>query len=169
MMFLALMGVLAALAYLPQAIWGDRGDWRMALRHGMGGAFAYTGVDHFLRADTRYQPMIPDYLAPYDFGMVHITGALELAGAVGLLAPLWVWRRLGWPNLRPAAGVGLAMLLSVMVIANAHVAETGGRVEGLGGGDVYYALRPLFQPLIVLWALIASEAVAARRHPETAS
>ena len=107
--------------------------------------------------------MVPDYLEPYDFGLVYISGGLELAGAIGLLMPLAGWKALKLPNLRPVAGVGLTLLLSVMVIANAHVAETQGQVAGMAFGEAYFALRPLFQPLIILWALIASEAVMARR------
>ena len=56
MSFLILMSVMAALSYIPQWIWGPRTDWRMALRHGMAGGFMYTGIDHFIQADTRYQP-----------------------------------------------------------------------------------------------------------------
>ncbi|WP_019959835.1 DoxX family protein [Woodsholea maritima] len=163
MSFLILMSVIALISYIPQAIWGDKRDWRMALRQGMGGGFLYTGIDHFLRGAQRYQPMIPDYLAPYDYGLVAMSGGLELAGAIGLLMPLAGWRLAKLPNLRPVAGVGLAMLLSVMVIANAHIAETQAQVAGMNFGDAYFALRPLFQPFIVLWALIASEAVMARK------
>lgn len=159
MKFLMLMSVIALIAYLPQWIFEDRRDWRLALRRGMGAAFVYTGIDHFANGAGRYQPMIPDYLAPYDFHLVEITGGLELMAGIALLASLGLYRRLGLPDLRPLAGVGLAMMLSVMVIANAHVAETGGAVAGLGGDATYYALRPLFQPFIVLWALVASEAV----------
>ncbi|WP_440957729.1 hypothetical protein ACFELO_10555 [Oceanicaulis sp. LC35] len=159
MKFLFLMSVIALIAYIPQWIWEDRRNWRLALRRGMGGGFVYTGIDHFANGAARYQPMIPDYLAPYDFHLVEITGGLELLAGIALLLPTLVYRRLGLPDLRPLAGVGLAMMLSVMVIANAHVAETGGAVAGLGGDAAYYALRPLFQPFIVLWALVASEAV----------
>ena len=118
MIFIGLMSALGALSYLIQLLFGNRRDWRMPLRHGMGAAFVYTGLDHFIHAETRYQPMIPDYLAPYDFGFVAISGVLELLGGLALLMPLWGWRTLRLPNLRPVAGVCLVMLLSVMVIEN---------------------------------------------------
>ncbi|MEQ9639476.1 MAG: DoxX family protein [Alphaproteobacteria bacterium] len=159
MLMIALMAAIGLVAYLPQFVWGPRRDWRMPMRHGMAAVFLYTGSDHFLSLHERYVPMIPPYLADWAVELVLISGALELAGALGLLLPLVVWRRLGWPNLRPVAGVGLAMLLSVMVIANSHVAAAGGSIPGLPDSTLYYATRPLFQPFIVLWALVCSGAV----------
>lgn len=129
------------------------------MRHGMGGAFLFTGVDHFLSLETRYLPMIPPYLSQWSVELVLLSGALEIAGAIGLLMPLKGWRLLKLPNLRPVAGIGLTMLLSAMVIANGHVADAGASVDGLTLGGGYEAIRPLLQPLIVLWALMASEAV----------
>lgn len=163
MLMIALMAGIGLVAYVPQFVWGPRRDWRMAMRHGMAGAFLFIGGDHFLSLESRYVPMMPPYLADWARQLVLLSGALELAGGLGLLLPLVAWRRLGLPNLRPVAGVGLAMLLSVMVVANGHVAETGGTVPGLPGSPLYYATRPFFQPFILLWALVCSEAVMARR------
>jgi hypothetical protein len=56
------------------------------------------------------------------------------------------------------------MLLSVMVVANGHVAEIGGTIPGLPSSRLYYATRPFFQPVFVLWALVCSEAVWPRRQ-----
>ncbi len=159
MLMIALMAAIGLAAYVPQYVWGPRRDWRMPMRHGMAAAFLYIGTDHFLSLEERYLPMMPPYLGDWARELVLLSGALEIAGAVGLLVPLVVWQRLGLPNLRPVAGVGLAMLLSVMVVANGHVAETGGSVPGLPGSPLYYATRPFFQPFILLWALICSGAV----------
>lgn len=166
MFFLALMATLSALAYLPQFLWGPRNDWRMALRHGMAGAFLFTGIDHFVSLETRYLPMMPPYLEHIGAELVIASGVAEIAGAIGLLIPLGTWRRLGMPNLRPMAGVGLALLLSVMVVANAHVAETGTQVAGLSAGPGYSAIRPLLQPLFILWALLCSDAVFPRARAQ---
>ena len=170
MLMIALMAGIGLAAYVPQFAWGPRRDWRMPMRHGMGLAFLYLGADHFLSLHERYVPMIPPYLAPYGEELVMLSGALEIAGAIGLLLPRALWARLGLPYLRPVAGVGLAMLLSVMVVANGHVAATGGQVDGLPGSPLYYATRPFFQPFILLWALICSEAVMPPRdRPRTAA
>jgi uncharacterized membrane protein len=159
MFFILLMAFIALISWLPRLIAGRPVAWRDPLRHGMGGAFLFTGIDHFMSLEARYLPMIPPYLSAWDVQLVMLSGLLEIAGAVGLLMPRAGWRRLHLPDLRPAAGIGLAMLLSVMVIANAHVAEAQSSVAGLSMGGGYEALRPLLQPFILLWALVCSEAV----------
>ncbi len=156
MSFVLLIIALSALAYVPQFLLGDRKDSRMAMRHGMAGAFTFTGADHFVNSDSRYVPMPPDFLSDYASELVYLTGAMELAGAVGLVTPLTVYRRLGMPNLRRWAGSGLAVMLVFLVIANINVALEGSRVQGLEFGTWYYYLRPFLQPIFMLWALFVS-------------
>jgi uncharacterized membrane protein len=156
MSFLLLMIALSALAYAPQWLLGDRRDYRMAMRHGMAGGFVFTGSDHFVHGHSRYVPMLPEFMADHAVELVHLTGAMELAGAIGLVIPLAVYSRLGLPNLRKWAGIGLAVMLAFLVIANIHVALQGGRGQSLEFGDWYYYLRPFFQPLFMLWALFVS-------------
>ncbi|HEX6362319.1 MAG TPA: hypothetical protein VFZ93_05160, partial [Albitalea sp.] len=105
MSFLLFLLACSLLAYVPQFFLGDRRDRRMAMRHGMALALLFTGVDHFVHAGTRYVPMIPDLLAPAALPLVHVTGAAELLGAVGLLVPVSLYRRLGLPDLQRAAGI----------------------------------------------------------------
>lgn len=159
MFFLGLMATLSALAWLAQLPRSRRSNWRTPLRHGMAAAFMITGIDHFISLESRYLPMIPPYLEAMGRELVIASGIAEIAGGIGLLIPLGVWARFGLPNLRPVAGLGLALLLSVMVLANAHVAEAGLQVEGLAAGREYASFRPLLQPLMILWALVCSEAV----------
>ena len=163
MIFIGMMVVAALLSYLPQLVWGNGGDWRMPLRHGMAAAFLFTGIDHLINLDVRYLPMIPPYLSSYGRELVIASGIMEIVGAFALLLPSrWLNpRRLAW--LRPTAGVALAMLLSVMVLANAHVASASASVDGMPFGHLYYTLRPLFQPFIILWALVCSEAIFSPR------
>jgi uncharacterized membrane protein len=156
MSFLLLMIALSALAYVPQFLLGDRRDYRMAMRHGMAGGFMFTGVDHFVSSHTRYVPMLPDFLAEHALELVYVTGVLELAGAIGLVIPLAVYRRVGLPNLRQWAGIGLTVMLAFLVIANIHVALQGSQVQGLEFGAWYYYLRPFLQPIFMLWALFAA-------------
>ena len=156
MSFLFLMLAVSLLAYIPQYFVGDRRDYRMALRHGMAGGFLFTGIDHFAHAQTRYVPMMPDFLAEYAPELVYFTGAAELAGACGLLVPLAVYHRLGLSHGRKWAGIGLAVMLALLVLANINVALKGGHVQGLEFGAWYYWLRPVLQPIFILWALYAS-------------
>ena len=163
MSFLFLMLAFSILAYIPQILFGDGRDYRMALRHGMAGGFTFTGIDHFVNADTRYVPMMPDFLADHALPLVYSTGVAELAGAIGLVVPLAIYKRLGLPNLRKWAGVGLALMLALLVIANINVALKGRSVQGLEFGAWYYWVRPLFQLIFILWALYVSGVLWNRR------
>lgn len=153
----------SVLAYVPQFFLGDRKDYRMALRHGMAGGFTFTSIDHFVSTHSRYVPMLPDFLADYALELVYFTGVAELAGAIGLVLPLKVYQRLGLPNLRKWAGIGLAVMLAFLVIANINVALTGGSVQGLEFGAWYYWLRPFLQPVFILWVLFVSGVIWQRK------
>jgi uncharacterized membrane protein len=100
--------------------------------------------------------MLPKFVADCAVALVYFTGAMELAGAIGLVSPLTVYSGLGMPNLRKWTGIGLATMLAFLVIANIHVALEGSRVQGLEFGTWYYDLRPFFQPIFMLWALFVS-------------
>jgi uncharacterized membrane protein len=128
----------------------------MAMRHGMAGGFTFTVIDHFVHAHNRYVPMLPDVLAEYALALVYMSGAAELAGAIGLVLPLATYRQLDLPNLRKWAGIGLALLLVFLVLANVNVAVKGSGVQGLEFGAWYYWLRLLFQPIFILWALFVA-------------
>jgi short chain dehydrogenase len=65
-------------------------------------------------------------------------------------------RSVGMPNLRRWAGIGLAVMLAFLVMANINVALQGSRVQGLEFGNWYYYLRPFIQPIFMLWALFVS-------------
>jgi len=161
---LILMLVLSSIAYIPQRIFGDRTDYRMALRHGMAGGFIFTGLDHFLTPE-RYVPLIPAFLSGYAPELNEISGIAELAGAIGLVVPLVVYRRLGLPNLRRWAGLALALFLAAIVIGNINVALQGAQVHGLPFGRWYYWLRPFLQPVFIVWALYAGGIIGARKGP----
>jgi uncharacterized membrane protein len=153
MSFLALIVVAGLLAYVPQYFFGNRRDHRMAMRHGLALGLLFTGIDHFVNAGTRYVPMIPDPLADWALALVYFTGAAELAGAIGLLVPVAVFRRLGLPNLQRTAGIALAVMFAFLVVANINVALKGTGVAGLEFGRTYFVLRPFFQPIFIAWAL----------------
>ncbi len=145
-----------AMAYVPQWMFGDRKDHRMALRHGMAAGFVLSGIDHFVSTQARYVPMLPAFLAPHGVGLVYGTGVAELAGAMGLVVPLAVYRRLGLPNLRKWAGIGIAVLLGGLMVANIHVALEATRGQMFAFGAWTYWLRLLFQPLFMIWALYSA-------------
>lgn len=163
MSFLLLMAVVAAVSWLGCRAFRVSRPVRTHMRMGAAGAFLFTGVDHFVNANERYVPMMPDFFEPFSLWLVWLTGAAELAGAIGLLVPLAVYARLGLPDLRYWAGIGLAVMLALVVIANVNVAIKGSGVDGIGFGDWYFWLRPFFQPLIILWVLYAAGVVGVRQ------
>jgi hypothetical protein len=61
-------------------------SWRSAGRGAAAGMFMFTGVTHFSPMKHDYAAMIPEPL-PRDLRLIHLTGLLQIAGAVGLLIP----------------------------------------------------------------------------------
>jgi uncharacterized membrane protein len=161
---LILMLVVSGIAYVPQRIFGDRTDYRMAMRHGMAGGFIFTGLDHFLTPE-RYVPLVPAFLSAYAQELNYSSGVAELAGALGLVVPLAVYRRFGLPNLRRWAGIGLALFLAAIVIGNINVALQGTQVPGIPLGRWYYWARPFLQPIFIIWALYVGGIIGARKGP----
>ena len=163
MSFLVLLIAASALAYVPQYFRGDRRDLRMAMRHGMALALLFTGTDHFVNDELRYLPMMPAVFGATALPLVWLSGAAEIAGAIGLAMPLRWWPRLGLPKLRRPAGVALAVMFAVLVIANINMAIEGANVHGLEFGRTYLIIRPFLQPLFILWALFAAGVVGTAR------
>lgn len=156
MSFLGLMATAAALGWLLRMALGRPTDLRTAMRLGAAAAFLFTGVDHFVSDQARYLPMMPEFFGDWRLPLIWLTGAAEIAGAVGLLVSPRLCSRLRLPNLRYWAGLGLGVMLGFLVIANINVALTGGGVEGLPFGQWYFWLRPALQPLIIAWVLYAA-------------
>jgi uncharacterized membrane protein len=163
MSFLLLMTMAAFAAWSVSWILNRPIGVRDAMRVGAAAAFLLTGVDHFASAETRYVPMMPEFFGATSLPLVLLTGAAEIAGAIGLLIPRGLSARWGFPRLRYWTGVSLAVMLAFLVIANVNVAVTGGGVDGLDFAPWYFWLRPLFQPLIILWVLYAAGVAWPRR------
>ncbi|WP_146076061.1 DoxX family protein [Caldimonas caldifontis] len=153
MSFLFLIVSATGLAWVASRLLNHPLDLRGAMRWGMGLGFLFTGVDHFVSAQTRYVPMMPDALADHALAWVYLTGAAELLGGLALLVPVTVFKRLGLPNLQRQAGIWLAVMLVCVVAANINVALKGQTVQGLDFGAWYFWIRPLFQPVFIAWAL----------------
>lgn len=153
MSFFIMISLAAIVAWAFSRLFRRGLDWQSSMRWGMGLGFLFTGVDHFMSASTRYAPMIPDALAGHALAWAYVTGVEELAGGLGLLIPVAVYRRCGLPNLQKQAGIWLAVMLVCIVTANINVALKGQTVQGLEFGAWYFWIRPLFQPVFIMWAL----------------
>ena len=146
MLFFALMVSIALVATGVQVAAGSF-DLAASLRWGMALALIPIGFDH-LRNPQRYLPMMPPMLPWHGF-LVAFTGLCEIAGGVGLLVPPLRW----------TAGLLLAIYFVGVFPANIYVAVAGKNVQGMPSARWYYWVRLLFQPPVVLWALLAGEMI----------
>jgi len=157
MNFLMLIVAFSVFAYIPQFFFKQhRKDYRIALRHGMACGFVVAGIDHFIHLHDKYVPMLPDFFADYAVSLVYFTGAAEIVGAIGLVIPLAVYRRFRLPNLRRWVGMGYAVMLALVVVANINLAVHAARSPELASSRWYYLLRPFLQPIFIIWALFVS-------------
>jgi len=105
--------------------------------------FVFAGVAHFTQTDS-FAAIVPPAL-PFKHLIVQITGAMELAFAVGLLIPKWR-RMTGWT---------LSAFLLAVLPANIYMAIAGIPLGEMASSPAALWFRVFLQfPLIalVLWA-----------------
>jgi uncharacterized membrane protein len=117
-------------------------NWQMSVRAGLAGMLLLTGSAHWGRRRAELIAMVPERL-PRPGLLVSLTGALELAGAAGLMVS----------GTAPYAAVGLALLIVAMFPANVSAARRGLTLDGR-------PVTPLPQRT-ALQALFVAAAVAA--------
>jgi uncharacterized membrane protein len=116
---------------------------RTVLRYVLAAIYAPFGVLH-MRAPDAFLPIMPPQI-PYPHAVVVLTGACEVAGAVGLLVP----------RTRKAAGVGLALYAACVYPANIYHALAHRHAPPLPDSWWYHGPRLAFQPVLIWWALFA--------------
>lgn len=119
-------------------------SWREAGLIGVVVMFLFTGATHFTGMKHDYAAMLPSPMSE-NLGVIYLTGALQIAGAVGLLIP----------RTRRLAGIGLALLLVAMFPGNVYAALNG--IEFRGDAPTPLWLRTPIQLLfigMVLWTSI---------------
>jgi uncharacterized membrane protein len=89
-------------------------SWREAGLFAVTIMFLFTGVAHFTDMKYDYAAMLPGF-APMKVSIIHLTGALQILGAIGLLIP----------RTRRLAGVCLALLLVAMFPGNVRCDQRG--------------------------------------------
>jgi uncharacterized membrane protein len=121
----------------------------------LGALLLFTGVAHLTFAREEFQAQVPSWV-PVDENLVVVgSGVVELCLAVALLV---TWRQ-------PARGlVGAVTAAFFVAVLPGNVAQFTEHRDGFGlDTDAARAIRLLFQPLLVLWALAATSAVPALR------
>jgi uncharacterized membrane protein len=89
-------------------------SWREAGRGALVIMFLFTGFSHFSSLKYDFAAMVPEPL-PNGLWIIYLSGAFEIAGAVGLLIP----------RTRRLAGVCLVLLLVAMFPANVNAIING--------------------------------------------
>lgn len=102
--------------------------------------FLVAGVLHFARAEA-FAAIVPRWL-PYPVALVYLSGALEIAGAVGLLLPRW----------RVAAAWLLVGLLVAVFPANLNMALHRLYFPGLPQNPALLWARLPLQGVLIAWA-----------------
>ena len=89
-------------------------SWREAGLLAVAIMFLFTGSTHFSGMKNDYAAMLPGFV-PMNVWVIHLTGALQIAGAVGLLIP----------RTRRLAGICLVLLLLAVFPANVNAIING--------------------------------------------
>jgi uncharacterized membrane protein len=125
-----------------------RSGARAALRWALAGFLAVAGIGHFVATDT-FLAQVPSSL-PFGRAIVLVSGVIELALAMALvLAPSG--------RARVLVGRAVAVLFVAVFPGNIAQAVEGTAAFGLDTPAARWA-RLAFQPLLVVWALAATDA-----------
>ena len=118
--------------------------------------YGFAGVMH-LAAPAPFLAITPAWV-PFPEAIIAFTGLAELAGAAGIVQ----WR---WPELRRAAGWGLALYALFVWPANfQHLLYDLASTDG-GAGLGYHIPRLAAQPLLIWLTLWASGAISRSAEP----
>src|SRR5919109_1288413 len=128
--------IMLALLISPWLVWRTRA----AAAAGLGLLFLFTGTGHFLQTEAMAQ-MLPAWV-PARVALVHLTGVLEWAIALGFFIP---------ETRRSAAWMAIGVLIAFFP-ANVYAALNFVPVGGHAWGPVYLAVRAPLQLAILLWA-----------------
>ncbi|MFC4071615.1 DoxX family protein [Actinoplanes subglobosus] len=122
----------------------------------LGAVLTFAGITHLTVARDEFQAQVPGWF-PIDADFVVLaSGVVEISLGVALLT---VWRQ-------PARGVlGLIVAGFFVVIFPGNVAQWLEHKDGFGlDTDTKRLVRLFFQPLLVLWALAATDAIGTVRR-----
>jgi uncharacterized membrane protein len=120
-------------------------NWRDATHYGLAVLFVFTGSTHFTGMKHDYAAMVPPPFTG-QLWVIHVTGLLEIAGAIGLLVP----------QTRKLAGICLFLLLLALFPANVFAALNGVQFRGAPPTDIW--LRGVIQAVLlaaVWWSTVA--------------
>ena len=109
----------------------------------LGAVLAYAGITHLTSGSAEFQAQVPTLLKEYADFVVVASGVAEIALGLGLVF-LWRFRvQLGW-----------ATAVFFIAIYWGNISQYLNGLDAFGlNSDRARAMRLLFQPLLVVWAL----------------
>jgi uncharacterized membrane protein len=114
--------------------------WKNAVRIGMAGLFLFTASAHFNAMKHDLAAMIPPPLTGAVW-LIYLTGALQIAGAVGLLIP----------RFRRTAAIGLVLMLIALFPANIYAALNGVTLRGQPATPLWFRTPMQITWIVALW------------------
>ena len=123
-------------------------------RIGLGAALLFAGISHLTVAREEFRAQVPEWLPLDEDFVVLASGAVEIAIGGALVA---------LPRQRVA--VGLIAAAFFVAIFPGNISQLVTRTDAFGlNSDASRAIRLLFQPVLVLWALWSTGAWRAVRE-----
>jgi uncharacterized membrane protein len=110
----------------------------------LAGVFVFAGMMHFV-IPASYVGIVPPWL-PWHRGLVYLSGALEIAGGIGLLIS----------RTRRAAGIGLVLLLIAVWPANLQMVLAARAADEPLWYETLLWLRLPLQLVLIWWVWRAS-------------
>ena len=109
----------------------------------LGAALGYAGIGHLTTNRLEFQAQVPTLLEDYADFVVLASGVMEISLGAGLIA-LWKYRvQIGW----------LTALFFIAIFWG-NISQYLNHTDAFGlNSDRARAIRLLFQPLLVIWAL----------------
>jgi uncharacterized membrane protein len=121
---------------------------RGAARYLLGAALIYAGVGHFTFSRVAFQAQVPPWVPLDPDFVVLASGAVEIALGLGLIFVSRYRKQIGW--------LTAAFFLAIFP---GNISQYLTQTDAFGlNTDEARAIRLLFQPLLIVWALWATEA-----------
>ena len=121
----------------------------------LGLGLTFAGSTHLGSNRTEFQAQVPSVFKDYADVVVLASGVVEILLGLSLIFA-WKYR----------AQIGWAVALFFVAIFWGNISQYVNGVDAFGlNSDSARAIRLLFQPVLVIWALWSTGAWRARRHP----
>jgi uncharacterized membrane protein len=122
----------------------------------LGAALLTAGTGHLTKQRQEFQAQVPSWFPADPDSVVVVSGVVELALGAALLG---TWKQ-------PArAVVGVTAAAFFVAVFPGNIAQYTGHVDAFGlDTDAKRAIRLVFQPVLVAWALVSTDAVRVLRE-----